>query len=202
MTARENIDNDRYEVRLSGSGGQGIILASVVMAEAVAVHEGLQVSQTQSYGPEARGGRCKAEVVISDKEIDYPKVVQLDMLLAMTQEACDAYFFDFKPNGLLLVDSTFVEQVPTSRSIAIPFTRIARDDIGKEMVANMVALGAIAAVCPLIGAKSMEKAVVARSPEGTVDINRKAFKAGLKAVKKVDLSSLPRSIVPEEEEEL
>jgi 2-oxoglutarate ferredoxin oxidoreductase subunit gamma len=202
MTPWKDIADDRYEIRLSGSGGQGIILASVVLAEAVAVHEALQVSQTQSYGPEARGGRCKAEVVVSDKEIDYPKVVQLDMLLAMTQEACDAYFFDFKPNGLLLVDSTFVEQVPTSRSIALPFTRIARDDIGREMVANMVALGAIAAVCPLIAAKSMEKAVVSRSPGGTVDINRKAFRAGLKAVKKVDLSSLPRSIVPDDEEEI
>ena len=202
MTPWKDITDDRYEIRLSGSGGQGIILASVVLAEAVAVHEALQVSQTQSYGPEARGGRCKAEVVISAKEIDYPKAVQLDMLLAMTQEACDAYFFDFKPNGLLLVDSTFVEQVPTSRSLSIPFTRIARDDIGKEMVANMVALGAIAAVCPLITAKSMEKAVVARSPKGTGDINRKAFKGGLKAVKKVDLSSLPRSIVTDDDEEI
>jgi 2-oxoglutarate ferredoxin oxidoreductase subunit gamma len=202
MTSRKGMDTERYEVRLSGSGGQGIILASVVMAEAVAVHERLQVSQTQSYGPEARGGRCKAEVVISDKEIDYPKVIQLDLLLAMNQEACDAYFFDFKPNALLLADSTFVEQLPTSRAISIPFTRIARDDIGKEMTANMVALGAIAAVCPLIKEKNMEKAIVARSPRGTGDINRKAFKAGVKALKKVDLSRLPRSIVPDDDEEI
>ncbi|MEN8142057.1 MAG: 2-oxoacid:acceptor oxidoreductase family protein [Thermodesulfobacteriota bacterium] len=202
MTPWKDIADDRYEIRLSGSGGQGIILASVVLAEAVAVHEALQVSQTQSYGPEARGGRCKAEVVISDKEIDYPKVLQLDMLLAMNQEACDSYFYDFKPNGLLLVDSTFVEQVPTSRSIAIPFTRIARDDIGKVMTANMVALGAIAAVCPLITTKNMEKAVMSRAPKGTADINRKAFKAGVKALKKVDISRLPRSITPEDEDEL
>ena len=202
MTLRKDMDIERYEVRLSGSGGQGIILASVVMAEAVAVHEGLQVSQTQSYGPEARGGRCKAEVVISDQEIDYPKVIQLDLLLAMNQEACDAYFFDFKPNALLLADSTFVEQLPTSRAIAIPFTRIARDDIGKEMTANMVALGAIAAVCPLIKEKSMEKAILARSPGGTGDINRKAFKAGVKALKKVDLSRLPRSIISDDDEEI
>jgi len=193
---------DRYEVRLSGSGGQGIILASVVMAEAVAVYEGLQVSQSQSYGPEARGGRCKAEVVISDREIDYPKVVQLDLLLAMTQEACDTYFFDFKPNGLLLVDSTFVEQIPTSRAIAIPFTRIARDEIGKVMTANMVALGAIAAVCPLVSVKSMEKAVIARAPAGTGELNRKAFRAGVKAAGKFDLAKLPRSLVSEEEEEV
>ncbi|MEN8135891.1 MAG: 2-oxoacid:acceptor oxidoreductase family protein [Thermodesulfobacteriota bacterium] len=199
--AKEIIDG-RYEVRLSGSGGQGIILASVVMAEAVAVYEKLQVSQSQSYGPEARGGRCKAEVVIGDREIDYPKVIQLDLLLAMTQEACDAYFYDFKPNGLLLVDSTFVEQLPTSRAIAIPFTRIARDEIGKVMTANMVALGAVATVCPLVKVKSMEAAVLARAPEGTRELNRKAFKAGVKAAKKFDLAKLPRSIVPDEEEEI
>ncbi len=201
MAFGKEIIGGRYEIRLSGSGGQGIILASVVMAEAVAVYEKLQVSQSQSYGPEARGGRCKAEVVISDREIDYPKVIQLDLLLAMTQEACDAYFFDFKPNGLLLVDSTFVEQVPTSRAIALPFTRIARDKIGKEMTANMVALGAIATVCPLVKVKSMEAAVLARAPEGTRELNRKAFKAGVRAAQKIDLAKLPRSIVPDEEEE-
>lgn len=202
MALKSEIAGGRYEIRLSGSGGQGIILASVVVAEAVAVYEGLQVSQSQSYGPEARGGRCKAEVVISDREIDYPKVIMLDLLLAMTQEACDAYFFDFKPNGLLIVDSTFVEQVPTSRAIAIPFTRIARNEIGKEMTANMVALGAIARVCPLIKEKNMEAAVIARAPEGTRDLNRKAFRAGVKAAAKIDLAKLPRSVAPDEEEEI
>ena len=202
MVLRKEKIDDRYEIRLSGSGGQGIILASVVVAEAVAVYEGLQVSQSQSYGPEARGGRCKAEVVISEKDIDYPKVVQLDLLLAMTQEACDAYFFDFKPNGILLVDSTFVEQIPTSRAIAIPFTRIARDEIGKVMTANMVAIGAIAKVCPFIKLKNMEAAVISRAPKGTEKLNLKAFKAGVKAAGKIKLEKLPRSIVPDEEEEI
>ncbi len=96
------MDVDRFEIRLSGSGGQGIILASIILAEAAGIIEGYNVSQTQSYGPEARGGRCKAEVVISSKPIDYPKAVQLDMMLAMNQASCDAYFYDFKPNGLLL----------------------------------------------------------------------------------------------------
>lgn len=200
--AGKEMAGGRYEVRLSGSGGQGIILASVVLAEAVAVYEGMQVCQSQSYGPEARGGRCKAEVVISDREIDYPKVIQLDLLLAMTQEACDAYFFDFKPNGLLLVDSTFVEQLPTSRAIALPFTRIARDRIGHEMTANMVALGAIAVVCPLVKVKNMEAALLARAPAGTRELNRKAFAAGVRAAQKIDLDKLPRSVVAEEEEEI
>ncbi|MCK5227306.1 MAG: 2-oxoacid:acceptor oxidoreductase family protein, partial [Desulfobulbaceae bacterium] len=104
---------DRYEIRLSGSGGQGIITAAVILAEAAAIYEDKFVCQTQSYGPEARGGKSKAEVVISDCEIDYPKVIKLDMLLAMNQTACDSYFYNFKPNGLLLVDSTLVKQIPT-----------------------------------------------------------------------------------------
>ncbi len=203
MTAvRAELAEARYEIRLSGSGGQGIILASVILAESLALYEGRQVAQSQSYGPEARGGRCKAEVVVSDHPIDYPKVIKVDLLLAMTQEACDAYSHDFKPDGLLLVDSTFVEQVPTSRSIAIPFTRIARDEIGKAVTANMVALGAIAVFCPLLGVKSLEKAVLSRAPAGTKTMNRQAFQAGVKIARSFDLDRLPRSIAPEEADEI
>ncbi len=114
--------DDRFEIRLSGSGGQGVITAAVVLAEAVAIYEQMHVCQTQSYGPEARGGKSKAEVVISSNPIDYPKVIKMDIFLAMNQASCDAYFYDFKPNGLLIVDSTLVDQVPTSRVISIPFT--------------------------------------------------------------------------------
>jgi len=194
--------SDRYEIRLSGSGGQGIILASVILAEALALHEQRQVAQTQSYGPEARGGRCKAEVVVSDRPIDYPKVIKVDLLLAMTQEACDAYSHDFKSDGLLLVDSTFVEQVPTSRAVAIPFTRIAREQIGNAIAANMTALGAIAVFCPLVTAKSLEKALLNRVPAGTKALNRQAFRAGVKAAGAFDLAKLPRAVVSDEDEEI
>ncbi|MBU0728734.1 MAG: 2-oxoacid:acceptor oxidoreductase family protein [Proteobacteria bacterium] len=189
-------------MRLSGSGGQGIILAAVILAEAFGVHDNKYVCQTQSYGPEARGGKSKAEVVVSDHPIDYPKAIKLDFLLAMNQESCDAYFFDFKPNGILLVDSTFVTQIPTSRSVAIPFTRIARDKFKKEIVANMIALGAIGQLCSLISLPKLEKAVLARAPGDTKELNRKALKEGIRAAKKIDLASLPRSINPEEEEEI
>jgi Pyruvate/2-oxoacid:ferredoxin oxidoreductase gamma subunit len=91
----------RYEIRFSGSGGQGIITAAVVFADAVGTLDGKYVCQTQSYGPEARGGKSKAEVVISSEPIDYPKAMRIDLLLAMTQASCDAYFFDIKPDGLL-----------------------------------------------------------------------------------------------------
>lgn len=196
------MDVDRFEIRLSGSGGQGIILASIILAEAAGIIEGYNVSQTQSYGPEARGGRCKAEVVISSNPIDYPKAVQLDMMLAMNQASCDAYFYDFKPNGLLLVDSGLVDQVPTSRVVALPFTKIARDIAGKDLAANIVALGALGHFCPLLSRKSLETALLARVPPETKKINKKALQAGIKAAEKFNLDSLPRSIIPDEEDEI
>ena len=194
--------DDRYEIRFGGSGGQGIILAAVILAEAAGVYEGYHVCQTQSYGPEARGGRSKAEVVISRNEIDYPKVIQMDLFLAMNQAALDAYFFDFKPNGLLVVDSTFVKQLPSSRAISIPFTRIARDDIGKELVANIVALGAVGLLSRKFSSDNLEKAVIARVPQQFRDINVQALHAGMKAASEVDLAYLPRSITTDEEKEV
>ena len=194
--------DDRYEIRFGGSGGQGIILAAVILAEAAGVYGGYHVCQTQSYGPEARGGRSKAEVVISESEIDYPKVIQMDLFLALNQAALDAYFFDFKPNGLLVVDSTFVKQFPSSRVISIPFTRIARDDIGKEIVANIVALGAVGVLSQKISSENMEKAVVARVPEHFRELNVQALHAGMKAASEVDLANLPRSITSEEDKEV
>ena len=197
-TGKISMKENRFEIRFSGAGGQGIITAAIIFAEAAAIHESNYVCQTQSYGPEARGGKSKAEVVVSNREIDYPKVMQLDMLLAMNQASCDAYFYDFKPNGLLIVDSTFVEHIPTSRVIAIPFTQIARETLGKAIVANMVALGAVANFCDVVSSKSIETALSARAPKGTKGINRKAFRAGIKAAQKINLEHLPRSIFPEE----
>jgi 2-oxoglutarate ferredoxin oxidoreductase subunit gamma len=194
------MDVDRFEIRLSGSGGQGIILASIILAEAAGIFEGYHVSQTQSYGPEARGGRCKSEVVISSNKIDYPKAVQLDMMLAMNQSSCDTYCYDFKPNGLLVVDSGLVEQVPTSRVVELPFTAIAREAAGKDLVANIVALGVLGYLCPILSIDSLKAALAARAPKGTKKLNNKALQAGIKAAKEFDLDSLPRSIIPDEEE--
>src|SRR5512135_3588438 len=112
----------RYEIRLSGSGGQGFILMGSVLAEAIGIYEGKHVAQTQSYGPEARGGSSKAEVIVSEEEIDYPKAMKVDLLLAMNQKSCDEFYSDLKPGGLLIVDSTFVTQIPVSRAYQIPFT--------------------------------------------------------------------------------
>jgi 2-oxoglutarate ferredoxin oxidoreductase subunit gamma len=172
----------RYEIRLAGSGGQGLILAGIILAEAAGVYDGKFVCQTQSYGPEARGGASKAEVVISDAEIDYPKAIQPDVLLALNQKSLDAYSGDLKRGGALLVDADLVKEVPLGQALAVPFTRIARDELGKTMVANIVALGALAQLTGAVSLKSLEAAVLARVPKGTEDLNKKALAAGVRAV--------------------
>jgi 2-oxoglutarate ferredoxin oxidoreductase subunit gamma len=194
------MNQDRYEILLSGSGGQGIIMAAIVLAEAAGVYDNKYVCQTQSYGPEARGGSSKAEVVISSKPIDYPKTIKPDVLLAMNQASTDTYFLDLKPDGLLVVDATLVKQIPTSRVVAIPFTQIARKEIGKELVANIVALGSVGYLCQLVSLKMLEAALMTKVPKGWKEINRKALRIGIRTAKNVSLDALPGTVVPEEEE--
>jgi 2-oxoglutarate ferredoxin oxidoreductase subunit gamma len=174
----------RYEIRLSGSGGQGIILSGIILAEALGLYGEKFVAQTQSYGPEARGGASRAEVIVSDEEIDYPKAIKLDLLLAMTQKSCDQYYRDLKKDGVLIVDSTFVNQVPTNKAIQIPFTKIAREKFHKEIVANIISLGAITEFMDIISPEAMEAAVLARVPKGTEKLNSAALKAGLMTAKR------------------
>ena len=188
----------RYEIRFSGSGGQGIITLAVIFADAVGVYSGKYVCQTQSYGPQARGGTSKAEVVISNKPIDYPKALGLDLLLAMNQAACDAYFFDLNSDGILVVDKGLVEQSPTSRVVALPFTQIAREEIGQEMVANMVALGAVGCLSGQVDPMLLQKALLSRIPAGSEKINAAAFQRGVEEAKKINLATLPRSVVSDE----
>jgi 2-oxoglutarate ferredoxin oxidoreductase subunit gamma len=172
----------RFEARLSGSGGQGIILAGIILAEAAGIHEGRKVVQTQSYGPESRGSSCKCDVIISDTLVKYPGVYRLDMLVALTQEACDKYAGDLVEDGLLLYDPLFVKQLPAKplRAREIKATEIA-EGLGRKIAANMVALGAVAALAELVSADSLAQAVVARSPRGTDAGNLAAFRAGLAA---------------------
>ena len=176
---------DRYEIRLSGSGGQGLILAGVILATAVGVGDGKNVAQTQSYGPEARGGASRADIVVSDGEIFYPKTMKLDLLLALTQEACDKYFPDLKEDGILVVDSTLVTQVPTKKYYGFPFVRLAKEKIGHVMVANVIALGAIAELTGIVSQESIKDAVLERAPRGTEDKNKKALELGFSIARKV-----------------
>ena len=170
----------RYELRFSGAGGQGLILAGVIMAEAASIYDGKQAVQSQSYGPEARGGSSKSEVIISDDPIDYPKATRVDALLALTQEACDKYVHDLKEGGVLLLDSDMVKKMPAGNFAvtAFPIINTAKNEVGREIVANIVALGAMVALSGAVTKESAEKAVLARVPEAFVELNKKAFLLG------------------------
>ncbi len=178
-------NKSRIEVRLSGAGGQGLILASVIMAEAVGLFEGKNVAQTQAYGPEARGGATRADVVISEGEIYYPKATKVDLLLVMTEEALTKYKHVLKPEGVLIYDEFYVhpKTLPVSRSFGFDITRTARDVVGKMVTANMVALGIISALTGIMSEEALKKAVERKAPEGTEEINLKAVEEGIKLVK-------------------
>lgn len=170
--------SSRHEIRLSGSGGQGMITAGVILAEAAGVYDGKNVVQSQSYGPEARGGASKAEVIISDHEIHFTKATAIDILLAMTQEAWEKYSADLKPQGVAIVDSFYVKEVDRPGVIRLPLSQKARQEVGIEMVANIIALGAIAGITQVVSRGALEKAVMARIPKGTEDKNRQALEIG------------------------
>jgi 2-oxoglutarate ferredoxin oxidoreductase subunit gamma len=187
----------RYEIRLSGSGGQGLILMGIILAEAIGIYDGKYVAQTQSYGPEARGGSSKSEVIVSDEEIDYPKVMSLDLLLVMNQKSCDEFYPDLKSDGILIVDSTFVTQIPSPKAFQVPFTRIAREKLKREVVANIVALGALSQLTPIVSASAIESAVLARVPKGTEKLNREALRAGMNAAKRAKKAWLKSDGFPE-----
>ncbi len=173
----------RLEVRLAGSGGQGLLLAGLVLAEAAGLYDGNEVAMGQSYGPEARGGASKAEVIISGEPIDYPLCSRVDILLALTQEAADTYSWDLNPGGWIVVDSDLVSHPPSTRAVALPFTATARDKLKKPMVANVVSLGALSQLTGLVSRRALEKALLARVPPGTEALNKKALAAGVKLAK-------------------
>ncbi|NOY86476.1 MAG: 2-oxoacid:ferredoxin oxidoreductase subunit gamma [Deltaproteobacteria bacterium] len=172
--------SDRFEVRLSGAGGQGLILGGVILAEAASLFEGNNAVQTQSYGPEARGGASKSEVILSDGDIDYPKATEIDLLLCLTQEACDKYAADLKKTGVLIADSRMVQDLPEGRFkiYQLPIIDTAKEKVGKVFVANIVALGAITHLLEQVSFDSVEKAVLNRVPKGTEDLNKRALKLG------------------------
>jgi 2-oxoglutarate ferredoxin oxidoreductase subunit gamma len=172
------------QISLSGTGGQGLILAGIILAEA-AILDGKEAVQTQSYGPEARGGASKAEVIISNTEIDYPKVLTADILLAMSQEACNKYHGLVGPHGQMLVDTSLVWEVPIIAAKVIPLeiTRAAKEELGKVMAANIIAMGALVGLTQVVSAEALKAAVLARVPKGTEKLNQQALELGFGMVR-------------------
>lgn len=168
-------------IRLAGSGGQGIILCSIILADA-ALMNGAYSAQSQSYGPEARGGACKAEVVVSDEAIDFPKVIKSDFMLALTQASLTKYLPGAKPGSVLMIDNSL--ELPAAADElglqvhALPILSTANDMLKRPMVANIVAAGAINACLKLVDTETLEKAVLKNVPAGTEELNRFAMLAG------------------------
>jgi 2-oxoglutarate ferredoxin oxidoreductase subunit gamma len=181
--AKQSGAPDRFEIRLSGSGGQGLILAGVILAEAIGTIDGKNAVQSQSYGPEARGGASRADVVISKEEIFYPKTMKLDLLLALTQEACDKYYPDLKDDGTLIIDSNMVSQPPTPHCYGFPFVQLAKSEIGIAMVANVISLGAICELTGIVSKHALTEVVKMRAPRGTEEKNMKALELGFRIAK-------------------
>lgn len=173
---------ERIELRLSGSGGQGLITAGIILAEA-ALHDGLNAVQSQSYGPEARGGASKAEVVISKDDIHFPKVINCDILLSLTQLSCDKYLSGLKSGGILIIDDSVT--MPERDDITIykvPILETASNKLKKPMVANIIALGVIYQATKVVSRESLEKSVLARVPKGTEELNKVALKEGFELI--------------------
>ncbi len=182
--------SERYEMRLSGTGGQGMITAGILLAEA-AIRDGLNAVQTQSYGPESRGGASKAEVVISDEEILYPKATSIDLCLAVSQEAYDKYHKALKPGGILIIDPFYVFRTdPGEQAIPLPLAQSARDTFGREVVANVIACGAIAELTHKVSLKSLEASLHGRVPRGTEEKNRQALALGVELARATGRTAL------------
>lgn len=175
---------DRMQLRLSGSGGQGVILGSIILADA-SLREGRQVVQSQSYGPEARGGLCKAEVIIDREYIDFTKVERPDFLLALTQESLNKYASELPEDSILMADEslTIPKNVRARRIYRVPILKTAREVVGREVTSNIVAVGAINAVLGLASEKTLEESVVRYVPKATAQLNTRALHEGMNLVK-------------------
>lgn len=174
---------NRYHICLSGSGGQGLILAGVLLADA-AVNDGKNVALTSSYGPEARGGASRSNLVISDEPIDYPIPDKMDIILSLNQESCSRFAPELKDNGILVIDSDLVTHHPPIRHYSVPFTKMA-EKAGAMVTANVVAISTITALSGIVKRSSLEKALEKRIKEKLWSINGKALKLGFNRGRKL-----------------
>ena len=173
----------RADIKLCGFGGQGIILSGYILGKAASIYDKKEAVLTQSYGPEARGGACSADVVISDAKIDYPYLKDVNILVAMSQEAYTTYSKLLGKDRTLLIDEDLVELDRTQsrrrkwQVAKIPATRFA-EELGKKIVANIVMLGFFTAVTNVVSYEAMKNAILSSVPKGTEELNENAFERG------------------------
>ena len=170
----------RTEIRFAGFGGQGIVSAGIISGRAAALHDKKNAVMTQSYGPEARGGACNANVIISDQRITFPEVTMPNVVIVMSQEAYTKFGHEIAETGIMIIDEDMVDPhgVPeTVRTLRVPATRIA-EKLGNKIVANVVMLGVLATLGGVVKPEAMLAAVCASVPERFIDLNRCAFQAG------------------------
>ncbi|MGD1999904.1 MAG: 2-oxoacid:acceptor oxidoreductase family protein [Desulfobacterales bacterium] len=172
---------ERCRMVFSGSGGQGVITAAIILAEAAVIYEDLNAVQSQSYGAAARGGATRSDVIISDSVIHFPKVNQPNVLVCLTQEAYSAYYPIIRPGGLLLTDARYVktEKKVDARQVELPMYRSVVEKIGKPIVFNICMLGAVVSLTQLVKPGSIMQVLESRIPAGFVDMNRRALDLGL-----------------------
>jgi 2-oxoglutarate ferredoxin oxidoreductase subunit gamma len=183
----------RHEIRISGFGGQGIITAGYILGKAVALLDKRHVTLIKSYGPESRGGASSAQLIISDQEINFPQLTELELLVVMSQEAYAKYIGELRSGGLLLFDEDLVELDQPRDDIrvrAIPATRIAESELGRKIVANIVMLGFLAANTDAVSTDALREAVLTSVPKGTEELNGKAFERGCGFETKIEAGSV------------
>jgi len=170
----------RLEIRFAGFGGQGIIKSGIITAAAACLYSGKNAVQTQSYGPESRGGACKSEVVISEEDIDFPKVVEPDILVLMSQHAYNDYIDEVKSGGTVILDPDMIpreKELGNVKVFRVPATKIA-EELGRRIVANIVMLGAFVAITGAIDENALKESVKVNIPKGTEELNLTAFRKG------------------------
>jgi 2-oxoglutarate ferredoxin oxidoreductase subunit gamma len=172
---------NRTEILIGGVGGQGVILAGILLGTAATLFDGKKAVQTQSYSSEQRGGMAKAEVILSDETITDPQVRKPDILMALAQDAIQRHLPKIKPSGLLIIDSDLVKSVPAGeyRLLEIPATRMAENELGNSVVANLILLGGLVKKTAILSVGAMEKAIETSVPPKARDLNLKAFQRGL-----------------------
>ncbi|MFC1798419.1 2-oxoacid:acceptor oxidoreductase family protein [Thermodesulfobacteriota bacterium] len=172
---------ERVRMVFSGSGGQGVITAAIILAEAAVLHEGLVAVQSQSYGPEARGGATRSDVIVSGSEIHYPKVIQPNVLVCLTQLAYNKYASIIRPGGLLVTDSRYVqtERKVDARQKELPLYQNVMETIGKPIVFNICMLGAVIQMTELLQPESVIRVLENRIPAGFLEMNRQALQLGI-----------------------